>query len=350
MELKETPEKMVVNGEIVEYGAFKTPFRNINIKDARIRVASRKMPGAYSRFRLKEWQHFGIVAEDFYFGFAIVDTKYLGNSFCYFLDRATDDKVEHDRLSPPGIAKVSRELWHDDCGFSFKGYRIGVENRLEAGIHRVEVDIKESSDRPGVRARLEIIEDLEKVEPLILVSPLKGNRPAYTHKVACPARGEVEVGGKTYTLEEKDGIALIDVTKNFYPYRTSWKWATGGGHDSQGRMICLNLSQGDINLDMDKYHDNVIWVDGKIHFLGLARFDFDESDVLKPWHIETTNKTCVLDFTPGGERWGKVNFGILMSNFHQPYGAFRGTVLDSEGNSHEISDCFGVTEHHLARF
>jgi len=349
MELKETPERIVENGEIVEYGAFKTPFKEFNLSDARISVGGRKMPRFYSRFRLKEWQHIGMIGEDFYFGFAIVNAKYLGNSFCYLLDRTTGAMVEHDRLAPPGIAKVAPDLWHDECGFRFMGYEIKIENRLADGFHRAQVRIKESSKRPGISAEVEVIEDLEKVQPLILVSPLKGNRPGYTHKVACPVRGEIVMGGKTYTLKEETGIALIDVQRTFFPYKIFWDWATCGGYDKEGRMIALNLSQGS-NLRTEEINDNCIWVDGKISFLGQSSFQLDEKAVLEPWHIETTNQRCVLDFKPEGERWGKINVFFIMSDFHQPYGTFRGKAVDSDGNAHEISDYFGVVEHHLAKF
>lgn len=349
MELKETPPKMVENGRIVEFGAFKSPFRDINISEARISVAGKTMPGFYSRFRLKEWQHIGIIADDFYFGFAIINAKFLANSFCYFLDRTTGTMVEHDRLAPPGVAKVARNIWNGECGFRFSGYEIKIENRLAESRHRARVDIKESKGKPSISAEVEVIEELDKVEPLELICLLKGERPAYTHKVACPVSGEVVVGGKSYTVGEDTGIALIDVQKTFFPYTSFWNWATCGGHDKQGRLVALNLSKG-INLREEELNDNVLWVDGKLSFLGTSSFTLDEKAVLEPWHIETRDSTCVLDFTPAGERWGKVNALVVMSDFHQPYGTFRGTAVDAGGETHEIDDYFGVVEHHLARY
>jgi len=90
-------------------------------------------------------------------------------------------------------------------------------------------------------------------------------------------------------------------------------------------------------------------VDGKLSFVGLPEFRFNKDDVLKPWHIETEGGLCILDFEPVGERWGKVNALLIMSDFHQPYGTFRGTAIDSDGVTRDI-DYFGVTEHHLARY
>ena len=349
MELKETPDRMVEGGRVAQYGAFRSPFREVDFADARIAVAGRTMPKAYSRFRLKEWQHFGLIGEDFYFGFAIVDAKYLGNSFCYFLDRDTGRSVEHDRVAPPGVAKVARELWHDECRFRFTGYEIKVENRLADGFHEATVRIGAKGDRPAINAELQVIEDLEKVQPLELISLLKGDRPGYTHKVACPAAAEITVGGKTYSVGADRGIALIDVTKTFFPYSTFWNWATCGGHDRQGRMVAVNLSKG-INIREEELNDNCLWVDGELSFLGLPRFTLNEDSVLDPWHIETEGGRCALDFEPKGERWGRINALIILSDFHQPFGTFRGNAVDSAGETHEIDDYFGVVEHHLARF
>ncbi len=349
MELKDTPRKMVENQSVVEFGAFKSPFRDVNISDARIAVAGRRMPGFYSRFRLKEWQHIGVIADEFYFGFAIVNAKFLANSFCYFLDRSAGTMVEYDRLAPPWVAKVARNIWDGECGFSFSGYDITIENRLNYSLHRGRVEIAESKSKPALKAEIEVIEDLDRVQPLEYIGLLRGERPAYTHKVACPARGEVTVGGKTYSFAEDRGIALIDVQKTFFPYTSFWNWATCGGHDDKGRMVALNLSKG-INLREEELNDNALWVDGDLRFLGTATFMLNENAVLEPWHIETAGGACSLDFTPAGERWGKVNVGVVMSDFHQPYGTFRGFAVGSGGEKHEIADYFGVVEHHLARY
>ncbi|MHB8896759.1 MAG: DUF2804 domain-containing protein [Candidatus Geothermincolia bacterium] len=349
MELKRTPDNMVSGGRLVECGAFRSPFEKVNFSEARISVAGMRMPGAYSRFRLKEWQHFGIIAEGFYFMFAIFNARYLADSFCYFLDRVDGTRVEYEKLAPPGTAKVPSELWHDECGFSSRGYEIKIENRLADGCHRAKIEIAASSGKPAVSAEVEVIEDLAKTQPLELISLLKGGRPAYTHKVPCPARAEVVVGGKNYSVGTDEGIALIDISKAFFPYTSFWYWATCAGHDAEGRLVALNLGKG-INIRGEEFNDNCLWVDGRISFLGLPRFEFDEKALLKPWHIETSGGSCVLDFEPRGERRGKVNALVVKSDFHQPYGVFNGTATDSDGCVHEIDDYFGVVEHHVARY
>lgn len=185
MELKRTPNSMVEGGRIVEYGAFRSPFEKVNFQEARISVAGIGMPGAYSRFRLKEWQHFGIIGRDFYFMFAVVDAKFLANSFCYFLDRADGQIVEHERLAPPGTAKVPSELWHDECDFGSRGYEIKIENRLADGYHSAKIRIAASSGKLAISAEVEVIEDLAKTQPLELISMLReGGLPIPTRSPA----------------------------------------------------------------------------------------------------------------------------------------------------------------------
>jgi hypothetical protein len=47
---------------------------------------------------------------------------------------------------------------------------------------------------------------------------------------------------------------------------------------------------------------------------------------------------------------GKVNLGVVMSDFHQPFGPFSGEMPGPGGSKVEVKDMFGLCEWHLARF
>ena len=96
--------------------------------------------------------------------------------------------------------------------------------------------------------------------------------------------------------------------------------------------------------------ENGLWAGKELSMFGPARFTFDESRLLDPWRVETTDGRCKVEFKPEGERAGVINAGIVASNYHQPYGTFSGQAKDDAGNVHEIKDFFGVTEFHKARF
>lgn len=347
--LIQTPPRIVENHKVVDFGLFEQPFRELNLTDADIFGTKAKEPEIFRKLRLKQWQHFAVITKDVFLGFMVLDSTYLGASFCYFVEKETGRYAEHHREGPGWIARVSKELWNDDCVFKGRNYFIEINNRLEQGVHLAKVDVKETKKIPRIKANLEMLENLAEVQPIVAVLPIKQNRPLYTHKIACPVRGEIHYGDKKAVLNEKTDLVLIDVQKTYYSYNTFWRWATFAGYDDQGRIIAMNLVQNMIEDDV-RYNENCLWVGGKLSQWGGARFEFDEKNTLAPWRIHTTDGSCDLLFTPEGEREGKVNFGFIKSDYHQPYGRFSGTVKDNDGVMHEVKNLFGVTEHHLARF
>ena len=77
--LQTTPVRMVEEGGTINFGTYRTPFRNANILDAPL--YSFPVPRFWKNFRLKEWQHFGIMTPTHYFGMVISDAKFSGASF-----------------------------------------------------------------------------------------------------------------------------------------------------------------------------------------------------------------------------------------------------------------------------
>lgn len=348
-EIKNTPSRMVVDGQVAEYGAFKDPFREVNLLDVELETGGRKVPRAVREFRLKEWEHFGIINDDYYFGMVIFDAKFMGTSFFYAFNRKTGEFFEHERTSVAGPLRVARELWHGECYYRHIGYCMEFENRLDSGMHRLRADIKGRRGKPAIQAEVFVLEDIDRYSPLVQVSPIAPNRPLYTHKTAVPVEGKVSIGSLDVVLDPERDVALMDVQKTYYPYRTFWKWMTFGGRDGSGRLIAMNGCQNLIT-DDESYNENCTWVDGEITLMSAARFMYDENMLLDPWKLSTTDGEMELTFTPQGERAGKVSLGFIMSDFHQPFGTFDGVIPAPGGSRIDVSKMFGICEHHLARF
>jgi len=343
-----TPVRMVEDGNVVAFGLFKDEFREVNIDRAQI-YAPVPLPAPLLRLRLKEWQHFAVISDEFFMGFVVNDNHYVGMSFCYVYDRKDTQFTEHHRQSAGGAAHVARELWHDGCSFKSKGYSIGIENLLDEKRHRVHIDIRPEGASPAIRAELELTEDIESEQPLVVVLPIRENRPLYTHKHPCPVSGYVTVGAKRYELDPARHIALIDVQKTYYPYSTFWNWATFAGYTASGERAAVNLVQNIISND-EQFNENVFWADGKLSHLSAVRFTIPKSDFLSEWRIETTDGRCRLSFKPEGERAERLNYGLVLSNYHAPYGKYSGEIIDDDGLTHVIDGLYGVAEMHRARF
>jgi hypothetical protein len=348
-ERTDTPQRMVVDGQVAEFGAFKEPFREVNLLDLELVIGGVRVPRAVADLRLKEWEHFGIVNDEYYFGMVIFDAKFMGTSFFYAFNRKTGEFFEHERTSVGAPLGVARELMHGECYYRNLGYRMEFENRLDSGMHRLRAEIKGKGRKPAIDAEIFVLEDLVRFQPLVVVSPVGPNRPLYTHKSACPVEGKVKLGDRLVVLDPDRDVALMDVQKTFYPYNTFWKWTTFGGRDADGRLIGMNACQNFI-ADDERYNENCTWVDGEITLASATRFAYDEDALLEPWKITASGGDMDLEFKPEGQRQGKINFGVLMSDFHQPFGTFSGTMAGPGGSTVEVDGPFGLCEHHLARF
>lgn len=345
--IKETPGCAVEDGTI-NYGVFKTPFKDLNLLDAALFKGFGMAARLMRRVRLKEWQHFGIVTDKAFFGLAIVNANFMGLSWFYYYDRKSGQSIEHMHNASPTSVTLAMELWDDRCCFTTRGYDIEVLNNLDNGLHRIEVDISQARELPRVRADVKVIQDPTKVQPLIAVLPIESRRPFYSHKAPCPVSGMIQVGNKRFNLDPKKDLAIIDVHKSFYPYQTSWKWATFAGYDSKGHLIGVNLTHS-VFKDDHVYNENAIWHGNRLSLLGAARFEIPEEPE-SPWIINTEDDRLHLKFQPQGGRRQKIDLGVFLSRYFQPVGLFSGTMVDDAGIRHEVNDIFGMAEKHQVRW
>jgi hypothetical protein len=342
-----TPARMVETGGRIHFGTFDTPFTKANLLDAPLYALP--APRFWKNFRLKEWQHYGVITPSHYFGMVIFDAKFTALSFFYLYDRQSKTRLEYARQIFPGKAvRVAADMYDDLCRFDAEGYRLRFENALGRGRHTLVVDIRGGASRPAVRGEITVFEDLDVFAPLVQVSPITPRRPFYTHKAAMPAAGLVQVGSREIVLRRTDCVALIDEQKTYYPYRSFWKWATAAGFSPDGKLWGFNLCRNLIADDEDA-NENCFWMDGRLVPLKAARFEF--GDVMKPWRVKTTDGRLEVLFEPLGERAGKVNTaGIIRSDFHQPFGIYSGRFAGGGAVGQTFSNLFGLAEHHVTRY
>lgn len=343
-----TPPRLVEDGRVVEFGAFSEPFRELNLDQADIFRLGGRSPRALTRYRLKEWQHFGVIHPHHYLGLVIFNAKFMGVSFVYHYDRERGTRVEHSRQGTAGKAVVAETTWRGECSYESRGYSIHIHNRLEEGYHRVEVDAAQSRELPGIRGEFRMLEDVSIFQPLVVVSPFSPNRPLYTHKAACPVEGRITVGDEVIELDPERDVCLLDEQKAFYPYRSFWRWMTFGGYAPDGALIAANLCHNNISGD-EEYSENCYWVGGEIRLTGAARFGYSEADILGPWFVNTTDGLVDVDFHPQGERAERIRVGPILSDFHQPFGLFKGR-LGKDEDAVEVRDLFGLCEQHITRY
>ncbi len=328
-------------------GMFNAPCRSIDLDAVPLKAGGLGMPGAWSRFRLKEWQHFCLKLPRLFATVAVVHSKFLQVSWCHVVDLDDGTDFEHERKGVRKNTHVARELWDDETYYRDGSYHLQITNALARGEHALRIQIDRKRRLPAVEASLRVPHDLDAVEPLVVMLPVGPGRAMYSHKVPLPLEGKIVVGGREHIADPADSYAILDIHKAHYPRHTWWNWATCAGHDGQGRTIGMNLTRN-INAQDDRYNENALWVDGKLHLLGPARFEFNRGDLMAPWRITSTDGRADLTFTPQGERADNTRLGVVRSVFHQPYGTFSGTIRSDDGEEVAFDEIYGVCEDHDA--
>lgn len=279
---------------------------------------------AVRRMRLKRWHYFSVCHRDVFLCTAVADVGYIGNTFCYLVDRRTGQKFEKESLVPLAL-----------------GIQVGAASQRSSRTGGIQFSHREShwfceldlnlEGRP-LRAQWK----MATATPLCLLYPLHQNRAAYTHKeIGGSCSGQFEWDGRALDLDE--AVGGMDYTCSYADRHTVWKWLFLTGTLADGRRFGINLSDC-----LYESAENYLWLDGRIRHLGSVHFlPTEESH----WRIH--GESLEIAFHPLGRRRQNVNFGLVRSSFQQPYGEALGWVL-SGSERLDIASAFGVAEDHEA--
>jgi uncharacterized protein DUF2804 len=172
---------------------------------------------------------------------------------------------------------------------------------------------------------------LEAAGDVVEVASRHGAGTIWTRKQPATARGTIVLGGRTIAI---DAPALVDDSAGHHARRTAWDWCAGAGRAADGRAVAWNLVAG--VHDAPVRSERTVWVDGVAEEVGPVAFGADLASA------------GPLRFTAEAERrrHDRVAFGLLESEYRQPFGAFSGTLPGGIA----LASGQGVMERHRARW
>lgn len=290
-------------------------------------------------WRLKEWQYHSIATDQVFFAVGIVQLGYVANAFAYAVDLNNPKAFwEFEALLPLGI------------GVDFSQSSVAGQTSLAFGKQQISVLCSEQ----GWQIQCELFSQNQMIEldlalhaaqdqSLALVHAVGEGQVAYTHKLAglCSS-GSLVWQGKRFNL---DGLATVDWTRSHAARVTRWKWASLVARLPHGRRLGLNLSADVYDNSGACSQENALWLDGCVQPLGKILFVLPEHRDTQDWHL--TGPDIDLTFTPMGARRSDVDFGLVKSQFIQPFGVFNGQVHLC-GTPIAVENAIGVVEDHLA--
>ncbi|HAQ57022.1 MAG TPA: DUF2804 domain-containing protein [Acholeplasmatales bacterium] len=295
-----------------------------------------------SGWRIKEWDYYAVLNDDFGFSCTIADLSYSSLVSANFIDFKTGTYLTKSKIGwftfgkmgLPSTSETGNVGYHDKV-FDFDFHRD------EAG-RRLRVQIR------GFCAQGDLAADIQLEAPdddsMVIATPWPTLKPRFylNQKINCmPATGTVKVGDRICTFDPASSFGVLDWGRGAWTYKNTWYWGSASGM-AAGSRFGFNIGYG--FGDTSKASENMMFFDGKAHKLDQVTFHLDDTDVMKPWTFTSNDGRFEMTMTPLVDRQDEINFGIIKNLGHQVFGRFAGWVVLDDGSRLEIKDLLGFAE------
>ena len=319
------------------------------------------------KMRIKEWDYYLVICEDFAVALTIADNSYMGLDSISFIDfKAPREKT----VSPMTFLPMGKK--HLPSSSSFGDVKTsGMRHKIEfinKGDHRIlsfrmeKFDLDKSIEG-------EIYLECPETESMVIVTPFKEDPRAfyYNQKINCmPASGHVKYGDVTYDFEKGRSFATLDWGRGVWTYKNTWYWGSASGL-VDGASFGWNIGYG--FGDTSAATENMLFYNNKAHKLGNVFFNIPMKnkkyitrgsccgpsgveactadlveDYMSPWIFTSDDGRFEMDFVPIIDRASLTDIKLISSDQHQVFGKYTGRALLDDGTEIQVRDFLGFAE------
>ncbi|MBN2891659.1 MAG: DUF2804 domain-containing protein [Bacteroidales bacterium] len=334
--------KTPIKNGLFQFGTYNKSFDNINLLEAK-KPLGNFSPLFLKKFKLKEWQAFQIGNERFFILVAIYNAKFTGVVQFFIYDKIENKQYFYKIQPLPINLKVPDKLTNSVAEYKSSNFHIKAEYSAKG-----EIIVKASSNNltklPNFEA--EFYADLNENTPQVVCVPFGENRGMYSQKSALKTKGKLKIGNENYEFKQENSFLILDDHKGYYPNPMIYDWCTGAKNDNN-KLIAFNLTDNQ-SIDSEKFNENCIWIDKKIHLLPPVKFTRPEG-VQKTWIIKDKNGMIDIEFTPTVKNEFILNFLVIKSDYYGPFGHFKGYIQPENSEKIIIDGYFGMGEQKYIR-
>lgn len=331
------------NGQPV-FGVLDKSISEMNYLDYDLRTPMDKKRGTLAKhFALNQFQFIGINTPELILGVAIVDLKWVSNTFAYCYEKTTGNFEEFSFLSPLAIAS------------SFSPQPNNGSSSFEQGKNNISMSVIEQQRRLHISFGSALAADVFIDEsgynsvpmmPLSLCSRAGYQGWVFTQKAnALPATGRIDWRGQTYELGDQS-LAGVDWSGGYMRRETFWNWGSLSCYLADGRRLGFNLAAG---VNETGVSENILWLEDKPFKIDMVNFEYERYQPDEDWSMTSADQMIALRFTPVGRRCEKVNAGLIASNFVQNFGLFYGQI-NLPDETITLDGAWGFSEDHYAKW
>jgi len=338
-ELSDHSGELVTKGKF-NFGTFSKPFKVINPLDAK-NPFNLPLVKPLKYLRLKEWEAFQIGNKDVFILLALYNTKSAGLAYFSIYDFKENKRYLYEKKLPMWKIKLPNSLYNSNANYISENFTLKIHNNLDNNQITIDLSIKDFKDLPNIDAHFQGMLN-KQVEPMVICQPFGENRALYSHKCLMSAKGSLTFGNKAFDLSAINSYMIVDDHKGYYPYVMKYDWVTGIGYNSAKELVGFNLTDNQV-LNHEKYNENCLWVNGKLHLLPPIKFTRPKG-VAGEWIIKDEYGMVNISFTPIADCPVKINLLFIKADYHGPYGYFHGYIKDNNMNTINIDGYFGMGE------
>ena len=296
--------------------------------------------------RIKEWDYYYILNEDFGITFTMSDLGYAGLMALAWLDFRKGTCTQEDTLALLPMGKMGFSSSSGSGDIEYKDKKMEMGFYVHDGSRTIKIDYPEFENKrgeKGLQGEITLVQE-ENTDTMVIATPWK-NKPKkfyYNQKINCmSASGKIMIGDTEYAFNPDSSFGGLDWGRGNWTYRNRWYWGSASGL-LNGVPFGWNIGYG--FSDRSTASENMIFHQGKAHKLDEVTFIMDTQNYMKPWRFTSNDNRFEMEFKPLIDRYSKFNLLLIKSEQHQVFGHFSGKVVLDDGTILGVKDFLGFAE------
>lgn len=293
------------------------------------------------KFRIKEWDYYLVLCNDYALAFTISDDGYIGLQSVSLLDfRGKPWEHTETILTPFPMGKLHLPTTSEKGNTVYRDKRLNMEFSKTDGERRIVCQFKNFLDGKTLACDIKLSQP--PMDTMVIATPWKENPKAfyYNQKINCMrASGYAVLGDETYTFSPETDFGTLDWGRGVWTYDNTWNWGSGNAVVN-GKPFGFNIGYG--FGDTSAASENMLFYDGVGHKLDDVTFHIPKTGYTDPWKISSSDGRFEMDFVPIIDRAAKIDVKAIVTDQHQVFGKMSGKAVLDDGTALDIHDlvCF----------
>ncbi len=297
------------------------------------------------KFRIKEWDYYLVLNDDFAGAFTISDDGYIGLQSVSLLNFKEGWEHTETILNAFPMGKYELPSTSERGDTVYRDKRLHMEYTVEEGKRRIRCVFDNFYQGKPFRCDITLLQP--EMDTMVIATPWKEKKTAfyYNQKINCmPASGKMEFDGRIYRFNNETDFGTLDWGRGVWTYDNRWYWGSGNTVVN-GRPFGFNIGYG--FGDTSAASENMLFYEGRAHKLDDVAFHIPEGDYMKPWTFSSSDGRFEMDFVPVLDRAAKTAAVIIETDQHQVFGRMSGKAVLDDGTVIEVKDmmCFAEDVH-----